>query len=56
MRTTRTNGTGAGRVVAFRFGSCGFPACDETAVTSSGMCEQHRRVSVSSTGSWLEVG
>ena len=34
---------------------CCFPACDRTAVTEAGMCETHRRVAISSTGSWLEA-
>jgi hypothetical protein len=36
--------------------TCAFPACDGEAVTSAAMCEGHRRVTVSQTGSWLEAG
>lgn len=35
---------------------CIFPSCEEAATTSAGMCEQHRQVAVSGTGSWLETG
>ena len=35
---------------------CRFPSCEQAAVTPSGMCEVHRLVLVSSTGSWLEAG
>lgn len=55
MSTAMAHGTGAGRVVSFPSRGCGFPTCEQAAVTSTGMCERHRRVSVSSTGSWLEV-
>jgi hypothetical protein len=34
---------------------CRFPSCEQAAVTPSGMCEVHRLVVVSSTGSWLEA-
>lgn len=34
---------------------CGFPACEHDRVTDSGMCQVHRRVVISSTGSWLEA-
>ncbi|HWJ83584.1 MAG TPA: hypothetical protein VNS55_15200 [Nocardioides sp.] len=34
---------------------CRFPTCEEAAVTAGGMCDHHRRVVVSSTGSWLEA-
>ena len=34
---------------------CGFPACDRDSVTEHGMCELHRRVVISRTGSWLEA-
>ncbi len=36
--------------------TCAFPACEGTAVTTAAMCETHRRVTVSQTGSWLEAG
>jgi len=36
--------------------TCAFPACDGEAVTTAAMCESHRRVTVSRTGSWLEAG
>lgn len=36
-------------------GGCRFPSCDDVAVTTAGMCKFHRRVVVSSTGSWLEA-
>lgn len=39
-----------------RTGECFFPDCEDPAVTDSGMCEQHRRVAMSTTGSWLEAG
>ncbi|GAA3823992.1 hypothetical protein GCM10022242_26800 [Nocardioides panacisoli] len=35
---------------------CRFPSCEQVAVTPGGMCEVHRLVVVSSTGSWLEAG
>lgn len=35
---------------------CIFPSCEEDATTPAGMCEQHRQVAVSGTGSWLEAG
>ncbi len=35
---------------------CGFPSCDGEPVTDHGMCDLHRRVAISRTGSWLEVG
>jgi hypothetical protein len=54
MSSSNTPGTSPGRVVPLRF--CGFPECEEDAVTNTGMCESHRRVSVSGTGSWLEAG
>jgi hypothetical protein len=34
---------------------CGFPACDRDSVTEQGMCDIHRRVVISRTGSWLEA-
>ena len=34
---------------------CLFPSCEQAAVTAGGMCEGHRLVVVSSTGSWLEA-
>ena len=34
---------------------CGFPTCDRDSVTEHGMCDVHRRVAVSRTGSWLEA-
>jgi hypothetical protein len=43
---------GAGRPAT----GCWFPTCDQAAVTETGMCDAHRRVAVSSTGSWLEAG
>lgn len=36
--------------------TCAFPACEGEAVTTAAMCEHHRRVTVSGTGSWLEAG
>gem|GEM_PF-6870027 len=36
--------------------TCAFPACEGTAVTTAAMCEGHRRVTISQTGSWLETG
>jgi hypothetical protein len=50
---------GTGRVTGQRrFGPdpCAFPSCDRDRVTEAGMCETHRLVVVSSTGSWLEAG
>ena len=35
---------------------CDFPGCEQGAVTVTSMCELHRRVTVSGTGSWLEAG
>lgn len=35
---------------------CDFPGCEHGAVTVTSMCELHRRVTVSGTGSWLEAG
>lgn len=35
---------------------CAFPACEGEAVTTTAMCEHHRQVRVSRTGSWLEAG
>lgn len=43
-------------VLPLRTGECGFPECEHPAVTAAGMCEQHRRVAMSTTGSWLEAG
>jgi hypothetical protein len=34
---------------------CGFPDCDRAPVTEHGMCDLHRRVVLSRTGSWLEA-
>lgn len=34
---------------------CGFPTCDRESVTDHGMCDLHRRVVISRTGSWLEA-
>ncbi len=48
-------GQSAGRLVALSAVSCGFPACDRDRVTAAGMCQEHRRVGISSTGSWLEA-
>jgi hypothetical protein len=51
MRTTQlTEGT------AVLTASCAFPACEDEAVTTTAMCEHHRQVTVSRTGSWLEAG
>lgn len=36
--------------------ACLFPSCEAEAVTDAAMCEGHRRVAVSQTGSWLEAG
>lgn len=47
---------GNGGVTRMPKADCGFPTCDERAVTDTGMCELHRRVHVSTTGSWLEAG
>ena len=35
--------------------ACGFPKCDRDPVTEQGMCDVHRRVVISRTGSWLEA-
>lgn len=48
-------GQSAGRGVAPSAVPCGFPACDRDRVTAAGMCQEHRRVVISSTGSWLEA-
>ncbi len=36
-------------------GDCFFPTCDGEPVTETGMCDLHRRVGISRTGSWLEA-
>ncbi len=36
--------------------TCQFPTCEAEAVADTAMCEGHRRVAVSRTGSWLEAG
>lgn len=36
--------------------TCLFPTCEAAAVTETAMCEGHRRVAISQTGSWLEAG
>ncbi len=36
--------------------ACQFPACEAEVATDATMCEGHRRVAVSQTGSWLEAG
>ncbi len=36
--------------------TCAFPACDGQPVTTTSMCQHHRQVTVSRTGSWLEAG
>jgi hypothetical protein len=49
---------GAGRAAGLgRLGThpCVFPSCDRDQVTEAGMCDVHRLVVVSSTGSWLEA-
>lgn len=51
MQTTQINGR-----TATLAATCAFPACEGEAVTTTAMCEHHRRVTVSRTGSWLEVG
>jgi hypothetical protein len=38
-----------------RAAGCGFPTCEHEPVTAQGMCELHRRVVISRTGSWLEA-
>lgn len=56
MSPRTTGGAAPLRAVPLRSGCCEFPDCEEGPVTSTGMCESHRLVSVSSTGSWLEAG
>ncbi|MFC5729955.1 MULTISPECIES: hypothetical protein [Nocardioides] len=49
---------GAGRAAGHsRVGgeACTFPSCDRDPVTEAGMCDVHRLVVISSTGSWLEA-
>lgn len=49
---------GAGRAIGqAHLGSdpCTFPSCDRDRVTDAGMCDVHRLVVISSTGSWLEA-
>ena len=45
-----------GRTVLPLATKCDFPGCEQGAVTVTSMCELHRRVRVSGTGSWLEAG
>lgn len=53
---TNAKSTTVDGVLPMRFSSCGFPDCDGPALAGAVMCERHRRVSVSQTGSWLEAG
>jgi hypothetical protein len=43
-------------VVPLLAAPCGFPDCGRETAAGSAMCQRHRRVRVSSTGSWLEAG
>lgn len=36
--------------------TCAFPACEGPPVPTTVMCEHHRLVTISRTGSWLEAG
>lgn len=45
-----------GRALPLASAKCDFPGCEQGAVTVTSMCELHRRVTVSGTGSWLEAG
>jgi hypothetical protein len=58
MNTGHVHGGGSAKVPQLRpsNGECEFPECEEPVVTEAGMCERHRRVRVSGTGSWLEAG
>ncbi len=51
----QTGGQPVGRVAAHGGSPCGFPACERDRETDTGMCQVHRRVVISSTGSWLEA-
>ena len=52
---TAAKPTGADPAATPVHGECRFPSCEGHAVTTAGMCQHHRRVVVSSTGSWLEA-
>lgn len=44
------------RMTSLLLAECDFPGCGREAITDAPMCDVHRRVSVSRTGSWLEAG